>query len=202
VSGKASRGSPSGPVGADRGAGARVGSAEPDEQRALAQAYAGVRPWRRGAPRISSLDFPMVPKARRPGAHSGGRSALRAREGGGGVAFGVSEETVWALRHGRFGFEAECDLHGLRVEGARRRLLGFVAECVRQGVRAARVICGRGVHSGSDGPVLPDLVAHTLARPPVAGRVLAFAPTSSDQGGEGAVAVLFRVDHGHRGKTG
>jgi DNA-nicking Smr family endonuclease len=192
---------PGKPTGDHRPDGSRD-SLDEEEQRMFEREFAGVRPWRRGAHRISSVDFPADQD--QPGSAGPFRGSQASRlpdpnprievqsDGVSGTAFGVSRETASALRRGEFRFEARCDLHKLRAEAARKRLSRFVEECTRRKIRAALVICGRGLHSGPEGPVLARLVAETLASPPMASVVLAFAPAPADQGGPGAVAVLFR----------
>jgi len=161
--------------------------------------FAGVRPLRHGANRISAVDFEDVPPrspvaspAEPPIAPAHDLQVERGPEGTVGLSFGVSRETLAALRRGEFGFAARCDLHKLHAEVARRKLYAFVTECARRGVRAALVICGRGLHSGPDGPVLASVVADALAKPPARQHVLAFAPAMAGHGGEGAIAILFR----------
>jgi DNA-nicking Smr family endonuclease len=159
--------------------------------------FAGVKPWRRGTNRISSVDFPDNPGLPRPAVAQQpvGNQARHFQveaDGVTGMAFGVSKETMASLRHGEFELEARCDLHGLHAEPARRRLAAFVQECVRRNLRAGLVICGRGLHSGPEGPILPKVVAEVLAHTPASRHVLAFAPTVAAHGGPGAIAVLFR----------
>jgi DNA-nicking Smr family endonuclease len=176
--------------------------ANEDERRMFEREFSDVQPWRRGANRISPVDFEASPnpvgQRRSPprGAlvnQSGHPLQVAAQvDGAVGLAFGVSNETVAALRHGQYKFEARCDLHGLHAEAAGRKLRVFVEECVRRNLRAALVICGRGLHSGPDGPVLAKVVADILAQPPTHQHILAFTPTAAELGGQGAVAVLFR----------
>jgi DNA-nicking Smr family endonuclease len=172
-----------------------------EERRMFERELVGVRPWRRGANRISSVDFEAVaaPEHRRPSTSL--RSARRPgaaiqteddSNGMVGTAFGVSRQTARALELGEFVFEARCDLHRLHADAARRRLQQFVEDSARKGVRAALVICGRGLHSGPEGPIMVRLVAETLARPPIDRHILAFAPAPAQHGGVGAVAVLLR----------
>jgi DNA-nicking Smr family endonuclease len=168
---------------------------EDDERSLFERELADVRPLRPGANRISALDFEDSPARSAPRAAPTAVHDLqveRGPEGIVGLAFGVSRETLAALRRGEFGFEARCDLHKLRAELAARKLNAFIAECGRRDVRAGLVICGRGLHSGPNGPVLASVAAEVLAKAPAKQHVLAFAPAASDHGGTGAIAVLFR----------
>lgn len=171
-----------------------------EERRLFERELAGVRPWRRGSNRVSAVDFEPEPApAPAPKAQSWSRSAAASTlqvesgpDGAIGTAFGVSKETVADLRHGRFGFDARCDLHKLHAEAARRKLRAFVETSVGQGRRAGLVICGRGLHSGLDGPVLASVVTQALGSAPLNRHVLAFATAAAEHGGPGAIAVLFR----------
>jgi DNA-nicking Smr family endonuclease len=161
---------------------------------------AGVQPWRRGADRISAVDFENLPvpvaKARplpatKP-ATSPDLHVEQGPEGGFGAAFGVSKELIGELRRGHLGFAARCDLHKLRAEAARRKLQVFIDGCVCRSLRTGLVICGRGLHSGPEGPVLARIVTEVLGRSPTCRHILAFAPAAAEQGGRGAIAILFR----------
>ncbi len=116
------------------------------------------------------------------------------REGGRltGASFGVSRELLRELGSGAVQPEAACDLHGLRAEAARAQLSRFILSSAEHGRRAVLVICGRGAHSGSGGPVLLELAITTLTAPPVATHVLAFASAEAALGGEGALLVRLR----------
>jgi DNA-nicking Smr family endonuclease len=148
----------------------------------------------RGAARV-----PLSPSARP--APSRGRPAPAkaaalsvAREAGRvtGASYGVAHDLLHELGSGSLPAEASCDLHGLRAEAARAQLTRFIQSSVAQRRRVVLVICGRGVHSGSTGPVLLDVAVTTLAEPPVAVHVLAFASAAPAQGGEGALLVRLR----------
>jgi DNA-nicking Smr family endonuclease len=169
-----------------------------DERKLFEREFAGVVPLRRGADRISAIDFEDAPAATRSDAKPAARKSPdihveRRSDGAIGIAFGVSQATIAALARGELGsFEARCDLHKLRAPAAERKLDAFVRECVRRNVRAGLVICGRGLHSGPEGPILTGIVTDVLGRPPASEHVLAFTPTVPKQGGAGAIAVLFR----------
>jgi DNA-nicking Smr family endonuclease len=109
-----------------------------------------------------------------------------------GAAFGVSRQTLRELARGDFVAEATCDLHGLRAEPARLRLGAFIAESRARRRRAVLVICGRGLHSGPDGPVLLHVARDVLTQPPTRAHVQAFASATPARGGEGALMVLLR----------
>jgi DNA-nicking Smr family endonuclease len=54
------------------------------------------------------------------------------------------------------------------------------------------VVCGRGTHSGAEGPVLPDVVIERLSEE-LANEVLAFCTAPRKWGGQGAVIVRLRA---------
>jgi DNA-nicking Smr family endonuclease len=170
-----------------------------DERKMFERELAGVRPLRRGPERVSAIDFDDVSasQSRQPQAKpAGGRPPAvhveRRTDGVIGTAFGVSNATVAALARGELGFDARCDLHKLRAQAAQHKLHAFIQECVRRNLRAGLVICGRGLHSGPEGPILVEIVTDVLGKPPTSQHILAFTPTAQSQGGPGAIAVLFR----------
>ena len=102
---------------------------------------------------------------------------------------GVSDRVFRKLRGGRCDIEAELDLHGLTASAARQGLKRFVDRCLQRRLRYVRVIHGRGLGSGSQGPVLKAEVNHLLRHwEPV----LAFTSAPAWDGGSGAVYVLLR----------
>ena len=108
-----------------------------------------------------------------------------------GVAAGIQASQLRELRRGRIRPEAEIDLHGLRVEEARHHLLTELGRAAETGLRCLIVIHGKGLRSPGQ-PVLRTALPAWLADPQLAGRVLAFAPACSDDGGSGATYVLLR----------
>jgi DNA-nicking Smr family endonuclease len=109
-----------------------------------------------------------------------------------GASFGVSHLVLRALGRGEIRPEASCDLHGFHAEAARRRVQQFVEESVAASRRAVLVICGRGRHSGSEGPVLREVAIELLCRPPLLASVLAFSTAAEALGGNGAIVILLR----------
>jgi DNA-nicking Smr family endonuclease len=102
---------------------------------------------------------------------------------------GVSNRIFRQLRGGRSEIEAEIDLHGLTTSTARQALKRFIDGCLQRRLRYVRIIHGRGLGSGSQGPVLKTEVNHLLRHwEPV----LAFTSAPAWDGGSGAVYVLLR----------
>ena len=66
-----------------------------------------------------------------------------------------------------------------------------VRQARQDGVSCLLVVCGRGKHSGADGPVLPDVAAERLSEE-LASEILAFCTAPRKWGGEGALIVRLR----------
>ena len=92
------------------------------------------------------------------------------------------------LARGNFAVQAEIDLHGLTVAEAKPRLKEFIEDSVRSHRRCVRVVHGKGLGSGTRGPVLKDSVNRWLRQWDA---VLAFVSTRQVDGGTGAVYVLL-----------
>ncbi len=101
---------------------------------------------------------------------------------------GVSDRAFRKLRGGRVDIEAELDLHGLTLSQARQALRRFIDRCLQGRIRCVRIIHGRGLGSGSQGPVLKAEVNHQLRH---CEPVLAFVSAPAWDGGSGAVYVLL-----------
>jgi DNA-nicking Smr family endonuclease len=166
-----------------------------EERRLYEREYASVRPLKPTPARI-----PLVPSPSRPVSPPAVptaplRSAWVIKRQDGRVsasAAGVAHEQVSALARGELPVEATCDLHGMRAEAARARLAGFLAGCADRGQRVVLVVCGRGLHSGPEGPVLLDVAIDVLTGTATGRQVLAFTSASPRQGGEGALVVWLR----------
>jgi DNA-nicking Smr family endonuclease len=102
---------------------------------------------------------------------------------------GVGEEVMRKLARGQFPVEAEADLHGMRLHPAQDALREFIGDCVVRRLRCVRIIHGKGLRSGPDGPVLKIAVSHWLRNYDA---VAAYTSARPDDGGSGAVYVLLR----------
>ncbi|HEV2701092.1 MAG TPA: Smr/MutS family protein [Steroidobacteraceae bacterium] len=100
----------------------------------------------------------------------------------------VSATTLRKLRRGQYRVQAELDLHGLTQAQARLQLSEFLAAALAGNARCVRIVHGKGLRSGSKGPVLRQLVNGVLRR---SAQVLAFASARQVDGGTGAVYVLL-----------
>jgi DNA-nicking Smr family endonuclease len=101
---------------------------------------------------------------------------------------GVPETVLRRLRRGQYRVEAEIDLHGMTVSEAAARLGDFLREARAHGLQCVRVIHGKGLRSGTRGPVLKNTVNALLRR---SDPVLAFASARPLAGGTGATLVLL-----------
>jgi len=117
-----------------------------------------------------------------PAAHEIGEELLYLREG-------HPPTLLKRLRRGHFSVGDEIDLHQMDERTARATLDEFLADCKRRDVRCVRIVHGKGLRSGSAGPVLKRMTDRVLRR---RADVLAFASARPAQGGTGATVVLLR----------
>lgn len=102
---------------------------------------------------------------------------------------GLQTRTIRKLKRGQFRIDAELDLHAMTESAARRTLVEFLSECQKEGARCVRVIHGKGLRSGAEGPVIKPMVERELRRRK---QVLAFCSARPVHGGAGAVYALLR----------
>jgi DNA-nicking Smr family endonuclease len=101
---------------------------------------------------------------------------------------GVPDTVLRRLRRGTYRIESEIDLHGLTVSQATAQLSAFLRAARAREWRCVRVIHGKGLRSGTRGPVLKNTVNALLRR---SDPVLAFASARPVAGGTGATLVLL-----------
>jgi DNA-nicking Smr family endonuclease len=100
----------------------------------------------------------------------------------------VQPAVLRRLRRGEYRVQREIDLHGLTVAEARQALRHFLVEALERQVRCVRIIHGKGLRSGTRGPVLKSAVSALLRR---TGAVLAYVSARPVDGGTGAMYVLL-----------
>jgi DNA-nicking Smr family endonuclease len=105
---------------------------------------------------------------------------------------GIDRRIVKRLGAGDLPVEARLDLHGLTRGQAAEALGRFLASARAGQRRALLVIHGRGLHSGTGGPALTQLVRELLSRGEHAAAVLAAVAAPPRLGGEGATLVWLR----------
>lgn len=103
---------------------------------------------------------------------------------------GVQDSVMRKLRRGQFSMQAVLDLHGMTIAQAKPAVVHFLDHARDRGLRAVRIIHGKGNRSGQRGPVLKASVAHWLRQRQ---EVLAYASARPVDGGSGAVYVLLRA---------
>jgi DNA-nicking Smr family endonuclease len=106
------------------------------------------------------------------------------------LAPGYSPKLLRKLKRGQYVLGDELDLHQFGVEAARGALNQFLSESRAGGTLAVRVVHGKGLRSGTAGPVLKQLTERTLLQ---RHDVIAFASCKPAAGGTGAVMVLLKA---------
>lgn len=94
------------------------------------------------------------------------------------------------LRQGDVRPDGALDLHGLKREAARTRLITFVRGAFASGGRLLLVVTGRGKHSAGDA-VLREMTPHWV-REDLGDVVQDWWKAPAELGGEGALLVLLR----------
>lgn len=107
----------------------------------------------------------------------------------------ISPAIFRRLRRGDYRVDAELDLHGLTQLQARTALAAFLAEAIDARLRVVRIVHGKGLRSGTRGPVLRTMVNESLRK---IAAVLAFASAREVDGGTGACLVLLAKPAGLR----
>ena len=104
------------------------------------------------------------------------------------LAEGFSPRILRRLKRGQYSVQDEIDLHRMTGSEAESALRLFLQECRAADRHCIRIVHGKGLRSGPEGPVLKGLVEHWLRR---RADVLAYASAPPAQGGTGAVLVLL-----------
>ncbi|HHH13021.1 MAG TPA: DNA mismatch repair protein MutS [Thiolapillus brandeum] len=100
---------------------------------------------------------------------------------------GIQHRLFQDLQRGVIEPEASLDLHGMRVDDARRALGRFLDQSLKARRRCVRIIHGKGKRSGGQ-PVIKQRVNQWL---PQRKEVLAFCSAPRWDGGTGAAYVLL-----------
>jgi DNA-nicking Smr family endonuclease len=101
---------------------------------------------------------------------------------------GVPDHVLRKLRRGEYGLDGELDLHGLNVAQAKHALHDFLAGALARHALCVRIIHGKGLRSGSRGPVIKSAVDAVLRQ---TSAVAAYVSAGHGSGGTGAVHVLL-----------
>ena len=87
--------------------------------------------------------------------------------------------------------QADLDLHGCHVREALVRVETFIETSALQGLKAVRIIVGKGLHSQGSA-VLPDAVAEKIVDLKRRGRVAAFAWDKKRKSSSGSLLVYLK----------
>ncbi len=91
-----------------------------------------------------------------------------------------------AIKRGKLAAEAELDLHGLRLHEAELAVEKFLLHAIAEGVRAVRIITGKG-------QVLRDALPRWLEDAPrIHPHILSLQHARPQEGGSGAFMVLLK----------
>jgi DNA-nicking Smr family endonuclease len=101
----------------------------------------------------------------------------------------VNLKTMRRLARGGISVQDEIDLHGLTSAAAREVLKEFIEQSIFRGHTCVRIVHGKGLRSGQNGPVLKREVDRWLRRWEA---VLAFVSARQVDGGTGAVYALLK----------
>lgn len=104
------------------------------------------------------------------------------------VAIGCGIDLTQKLSRGLWPVGAHLDLHGYRTEEARRALVDFILQAREAHIRCVRVVTGKGINSGEEGPVLKGQVRRWLRQ---MREVQAFVQAPAEEGGSGALRILI-----------
>lgn len=104
------------------------------------------------------------------------------------IAIGCGIDLAQKLSRGLWPVGAHLDLHGYRTEEARRALVDFILQAREAHIRCVRIVTGKGINSGDEGPVLKGLVRRWLRQ---MREVQAFVQAPIEEGGSGALRVLI-----------
>lgn len=102
---------------------------------------------------------------------------------------GLQNRVLTRLRRGHWRVQDEIDLHQMNTEAAANTIRAFILAAERDGLSCVKIIHGKGLRSGPNGPQLKRLTARLLTR---IDKVCAFASAPRHDGGTGAVHVLLK----------
>lgn len=106
------------------------------------------------------------------------------------LAPGLQKRVIHRLRRGHWRVQDHIDLHQMNLETARKCIREFLEHARREGLTCIKIIHGKGLRSGPEGPQIKRLTASMLSRH---SQVAAFASAPPHDGGTGAVHVLLRA---------
>ncbi len=105
------------------------------------------------------------------------------------LANGYPLKILRKLRRGQFKVQDEIDLHHMPLAVAKTSLNAFLQEAKQRRIACVLLIHGKGLRSGSTGPVLKNMLDRDLRRRQ---DVIGFTSAPLAQGGTGALLVLLK----------
>lgn len=103
---------------------------------------------------------------------------------------GLQKRILSRLKRGHWRVQDSIDLHQMNMEAAKNTIRAFLEHATREGMSCVKIIHGKGLRSGPEGPQIKRLTASLLSRHD---RVAAFASARPNDGGTGAVYVLLKA---------
>ena len=160
-----------------------VGETKPIKQRDRDHSKPGEqRPRRKSQKDVPQLSLASQAESHAP-AEPGAADKLNFQRGS------VSRKVMRDLRRGNYAITEEIDLHGMTSNEAHKALHDFIGHCVRRRLGCVRIVHGKGLGSGSRGPILKAGVDRWLRQ---WDEVLAYCSALDRDGGTGAVYVLLK----------
>lgn len=102
---------------------------------------------------------------------------------------GIQHNILKKLRRGHYKIEAELDLHGMTVDGAKIALIDFFNQCTTRSRRCVKIIHGKGLGSINKQPILKNKLNQWLQKTDIAE---AFCSARPADGGTGAIYLLLK----------
>ncbi len=102
---------------------------------------------------------------------------------------GVQEGVFKRLRQGKYGIESRLDLHRRTVNQARELVYQFVGDCMRNDIRVAILVHGKGDRTPDNQATIKSYINKWLKD---MDDVMAFHSAQQFHGGLGAVYILFK----------
>lgn len=102
---------------------------------------------------------------------------------------GVQDSVFKRLRQGKYGIESRLDLHRRTVDQARELVYQFVGDCMRNDIRVAILVHGKGDRTPDNQATLKSYINKWLKD---MDDVMAFHTAQQFHGGLGAVYILFK----------
>ncbi|MCX4024871.1 Smr/MutS family protein [Endozoicomonas sp. SM1973] len=99
------------------------------------------------------------------------------------------------LKQGKFSIDYQLDLHGYRIDEARKLVVEFLQFCQRQGYRCVKIIHGKSHRNFGKRPTLKSYLNTWLRQLP---NVIAFCTTPAHAGGNGSMFILLKKKGGRK----